>query len=380
MIFISSACKQDQRFDYEDGSKFGASIGEKSPKSNSDSATPSRQGVPLGPLDLYRIRIFGWETPHGFGQDLPPEFPISELVNLSEQIQRESVLQEEFLSVCMHEKGFWYLPRVWSLEVAQRPFGTFTPQGSREWAQRFGFGHSTQNIPGRWSTEFETLVSWENSLEFNSYMEQMSAAETHAFWMALMGVFNVDWEGDRLEWTFPATREEARAQGCQMLWRFEEEQRRIPDRFAGIRHEMIDEFPRIVEADTRILDLNASWATCMAEAGYTGLFNPTLTSQSLEQEFWDAQTPVDAAGVAAELAELEQWDWDTYPEGPPRFNQVEFMERERAIAVASWDCRENLSFDVRRRVIELDLQQQFVDKHWLVLEDWVRAVESTVAP
>ncbi len=70
---------------------------------------------------------------------------------------------------------------------------------------------------------------------------------------------------------------------------------------------------------------------------------------------------------------LAGWDWDANPAGPvvqqptPE-SRTAFTEREIAVAVAAYDCREALDFDARFDEIDLDLQQQFVDVHRAELE------------
>ena len=52
------------------------------------------------------------------------------------------------------------------------------------------------------------------------------------------------------------------------------------------------------------------------------------------------------------------------------------QEWERSVAVADWDCRNELDYDARLRAIELEMQQEFVDRHWADLEAWAQHEES----
>ena len=57
--------------------------------------------------------------------------------------------------------------------------------------------------------------------------------------------------------------------------------------------------------------------------------------------------------------------------------RAEFAEREKAIAVADWDCREALNYDSRRRKMEIALHYEFVERHRAELEAWALHMEET---
>ena len=111
----------------------------------------------------------------------------------------------------------------------------------------------------------------------------------------------------------------------------------------------------------------------MMDKGYPDWPTPGAASDATRDEFFEAQEPFDA-----ELHIL--WDWDNYPDGPPQVDLSELRNREIQIALADWDCRYATSYDDRSREIDLDLQHEFVNQHWLALEDWARAVEDGLVP
>ena len=106
----------------------------------------------------------------------------------------------------------------------------------------------------------------------------------------------------------------------------------------------------------------------MMDKGYPDWPTPGAASDATRDEFFEAQEPFDA-----ELHIL--WDWDNYPDGPPQVDLSVLREREISIAVADWDCRNFLNYDARSAQIELALQHEFVNQHWLALEDWAGAIE-----
>lgn len=332
----------------------------------------------IGPLEQFMDRILGpgtwrFSASGGFSRD-------NEDPTASRQYwDSRDAAEQEAISVCMHEQGFTFLPRVLTSTTFERPAGTFIPADSREWAQAFGFGITTVNDPGvsigRWGSTIESDPEvWRRQEEL---LAEMSHAEQVAFDLALNG------NRDRIRelegmGRSDFTREQALELGCQNFVRWQELQ--VPtteDTFSGIRTEALEGFGQIVQSDARVLQLNQNWANCMAQAGFSAWATPiditTLTND--ERNFWAGEPPFDA-----EL--YLNWDWENLPDGPPQeelLNRAEMRQREIALAVASWDCRDSLNYDAAMRDINLDLQQQFVDRHWLALEDWARAVESGTA-
>ena len=126
-------------------------------------------------------------------------------------------------------------------------------------------------------------------------------------------------------------------------------------------------FDGIVQLDPRTLTLDASWASCMIDAGEAGWGNPTQLQNGLRALFEEDQIPVEV---------FLAWDWAAAPEGPPEpSGRAELREREIALALADWDCRDQLYYDGVRRGIDLDLQQAFVAQHRHQLEAWVAYLE-----
>jgi len=73
---------------------------------------------------------------------------------------------------------------------------------------------------------------------------------------------------------------------------------------------------------------------------------------------------------------IPQQNWETYPDGPPEVERSGLRAQEVATAVASWDCRQQVNYDASWQRLNFEIQQAFVDQHWLDLEDWAQAVEA----
>ena len=287
-----------------------------------------------GPLDEMQALI------HGFTwvQD-------ASIQEWEAQVQARHRRSEEIIAACMAEQGFDYIP-------VPRP-GThllaseFTPdgiwRGSREFAERYGLGLSTPptmaDIDASWNDQ-----PWHDPNA--ARLEEMSPAEREAWDIALNG-----------DWTTWGADVDVLDMGCSGL--AEHTVMGMPDEqspFAALEREMNTVRERVYD-DPRARDLNAEWAVCMAEAGHGGL-HASRGHHSFGHELGD------------EWDRLNGWgEYQTAEETvPDRAAVAAFREREIALAVADFDCREALDFDARLTEISHEHEQQFVDDHRAELE------------
>ena len=344
--------------------------------SNGPSQKEERPEWLIGPLEEFMERILG---PGNFFFSVSGAAPTNAEAPLTAAPDREFMRREEAIAACMHNQGFKYYPLTFTRITYERPAGTFIPADTREWAQTFGFGHITASDPGRWDTRWGSRISEDRSVFRLRELQQaeMSPAERVAFDLALHG--NRDRIRDLLDsadWV-ELPDYQALELGCEnfVTWQVAQtDSARFPDDdgFSGIRNAVFEGFGTLTEADQRVQQLTSDWATCMAVAGFPAWANPWEASQAIAEEVWSGEPTFDPSVFA-------NWDWDNNPGGPPRLDRSEMRAREIAVAVASWDCRDQLGFDAAVREVNLDLQQQFVVRHWLALEDWARAVEAGLA-
>jgi len=320
----------------------------------------------MGPLDEFWLRIHGSSNIHARWHNPSPDHILFEAE--SEQAERDSVV-----AACMLEQGFTYLPAsMFSARyVVERGPGTFIHPHTREWAEHFGFGHSTINSPGRWDEpwSFGTNINQEAHNLHRELEATMSPAYREAYLVALNGGIPSG------EWVFPETRESAiELLGCRGLFDWERVQLvHFTDEFSGIRYLAIYGFDRSLRSDLRIQQIDRDWAQCMAGKGFPIWSDPVAAADSfLAESLGDSQQTAHHLDIES----LQYWDWITYPDGPGQLDQRSLREREIAAATASWDCRQEVSYDEIWQLVNLELQHQFVDLNWLELEDWARAAES----
>lgn len=270
---------------------------------------------------------------------------------------------EELVAECMAEQGFDYIPVDYSSQVGFSSDDLEVEWGTLEFAELYGYGATTdpwgsleEQGPG---DEFED-PNW-------PAVEAMSESEQTAYYEALHGPMTFE-EGDEVEWEY--NWEEA---GCQG-WAQHEVQGGIDspwedDRFAGLQQEM-ELMWETVQADPRLTEIEASWTTCMADAGYPGFTQVHDAEESIydaTNEIWESawdEIPPDAPE--------EEW---TDAEAAVQDALSALTEREIATAVADYTCRAEVDYDAKRRAIELEYEQEFFDTHRTELEEWAATFE-----
>jgi len=344
------------------------------PFSSTDAADTPAQfdnvdlGSGIGPLDQFILRISNLQwIPADALNDIGAVAASMGLREFAEMETRNSFEREEFVASCMHDLGFEYTPSpVTTTVVASQP-GTFIPSGSREWAEQFGFGQSTTNALSRVSREYRIVRSYDTDIldAQDMLLGQMSGPERQAWDDAL------NRRPDSIE-NWPTTPEEAKERmGCSWLFWFLREQQLEQPEFAGIRALVLEEFPRILENDYRFQQINTDWSRCMVERGYPGWISPSLTSRVFRQLYVQSFD-----GEPFDVETFVGWDWDAHPDGPPDVERSGLRAHEIDTAVASWDCRQQVDYDTTWQRLNFEIQQEFIDQHWLDLEEWERSVEA----
>ena len=323
--------------------------------SPSDDLPPENQNSTQldGPLDEFLVQIFGISLHDATPQQLQEMHTIA----LQER--------EQFVAACMLEKGFRYstpaeVRRPLPIRVAPSDEARY---GTREWAAQWGFGISTRPPLTAQRTQRQRQTS-----PFGAFVvagpeneADMSQAELEAWYLAMYGV-TLESMPPHMRTTnegFPWDDVPQADLGCETRWRID--QMVAPQPFRAL-HDDINRLDGIVLTDPRTLELDAAWASCMIDAGEGGWSNPRQPFDVLSPLFWQDEVPVEV---------LVAWDWVAQPDGPPQPDRSQFRARELAVAVADWDCRDQVGYDEALRKIDFDLQQAFINQHQNELEAWV---------
>jgi hypothetical protein len=307
---------------------------------------------------------------------------------------------QEYTRECMAEEGFEYIPFV----PGGEEFYGWGPEDEEERVKTQGFGMAWWFLEGEALMEEQEDEGGPDDDPNWAIGEAMSDAEREAYEWALYGEqpeADLDWESAETEEEMMALEEEAQRLwearewiGC-MEFGWNQAQGGGEDLWRSFEDEFGDWWAEVderVRADPRIIELEASWVTCMAEAGYE-FRDMDEMHMSLEEEFerimtWpeegDSESGVTAAPPAVEPVEQEDGsvvlvdpEGNEYTEEQmeefwrPQYDEAElraFMEREIAIATADYYCGQG-RWDSYGEIYE-EYQNQWVAEHKAELDAW----------
>lgn len=303
---------------------------------------------PLGPLEKF------WEEAYGdWDQD--------------ESI-RQANRVEELVAECMAEQGFDYTPVDQSqwMSSGSDEVELDVEWGTLEFAEQYGYGITTD--PYGWEEEQPVDDGQEFVDPNDEYVQSMSQSEQEAYYAALWGEPQDDVDGEVVEWDWTKG-------GCQGKAQHEVyDGGDAADEFADLEDEMSAMWDA-VQNDPRLAELNASWASCMADAGHPGYAAVGDVETEISDEvnkIWEEQSTYDPAGDEVEIDE-EAWE---KAEAERKARIKEITPREIELAVADFTCREDLGYEDARREVDFEHQQKFVDEHEAELEAWAEAMKS----
>jgi len=276
-----------------------------------------------GPLDEFWFQIVGTH-------------PDDTLEVTQYQAIQNHRIQEEMIAACMAEQGFEYIP--WfeaapQFRIAERDDDR-PATDSREFAERYGFGLTTNPPDG---FDAGVLVVWAGpSVDDDPNMvlrAAMSPTEDAAWAEALWGSDDTIF-GDEI--------------GCfgsaylAINPQLDPEFQALGAEIGTFRNSVLaGRFPELAA-------LNAEWGQCMAEAGWQGYWDPLRVRELAYDELITNSDFADSSLAA----------------------------REISIALANYDCRQQISFDARRQQIDFALQQDFVNRNRAELDAWIAHAES----
>ena len=238
---------------------------------------------------------------------------------------------EELVAACMADEGFEYVP------VDQSQYGSYTEddgvdRNTTEWVAKNGYGMTTQNdSPPMPDPEQEQFVD-----PNQPYVESLSATEQTAYYETLYGVSPTEEEAASED--FEYTWENG---GCQGAAQHEVR----PQPYEDAKYKpLLDKMNTIyekVQGDPVIAELDATWSSCMADAGYS--------SYSKKQDAMNA--------VNDEVNSLYQSETGE----PPADDELERVQKlEIDIAVADFACSEKIDYQDKSLTVQFALEEQFI--------------------
>jgi hypothetical protein len=325
------------------------------------------------------VGLTGCSGGGGGGEPSDDETPLGAIDKLFEGIyadwdedraNAESMRMEELVAECMAREGFEYIPVDWSQGGMVISEDDDIPWGTLEFAEQWGYGITTNP----W--EDQQPVDPEPGQEFvdpnQAIIEAMSPTEQEAYYAALYGTF--DWstvdEGEVVE---PSWEE----LGCSGWAQHEVWGDNVWGGDENEWSDLMDEMQRMWEAiedDPRVTEAHAAWASCMADAGYSGL----AKVGDAEQSFYDRVNPIWENAYADIPPDAGEEEWRAAEEEVQR-QLAALTEEEIATAVADYKCRESSGYDKKYQEANLAAQQRFYDEHKEELEAYAAAERERVA-
>lgn len=295
------------------------------------------------PLSEYMSSAWGGDD------DRTPEEMQSEFDDQNREI-------EEAVADCMAEEGFEYVPVLdnGSTVVTSDDEDEWDPD-SRDWVAQYGYGFV--NYPGRDDAPSEDEVFEDPNQE---YLESLSESEQTAYNEALHGPMPTEEEYAEMEESGEMPEYDWTTAGCYGA---------ASNAVYGDDPGSSDEHQPLMDAMSAMwedaqghpdmADLDAAWASCMADAGHSGF----STQQDAQQSIMDEQN---AAWENQEVPEDGEWV-------EPDF--TELGEREIEVALADFDCRDELDYADKQLDVQFELEERFIEEHKAELDAYLADME-----
>lgn len=307
---------------------------------------PSDDETPLGAIDKLYEELYGeWDE---------------------DTSNRQQMEVEELVAECMAGLGFEYIPVDYSQGATAIEIGGGDDElqwGTVEFAEQYGYGITTNPWEDQ---EGEDVPPGQEFVDPNqSILEGMTDTERQAYEEALWGAQIFEEMDPDEEWVEPSWEE----QGC-----YGKAQHEIyGDMYGGGDDdpfsELNDEMNRLweqIETHDKVVTAQATWASCMADAGHTGFTKVGDGEDSIYQlvePIWnDAYSDVPPDATEEDYRAIEESIQQRLSEITPQ---------EIETARADFTCREEAEYDKAYSAANLELQQQFYDAHKAELEEWL---------
>lgn len=264
----------------------------------------------------------------GWGGDLDQE---EQQAKFEEQQKKIEELQAQ----CMAELGFEYKPMDTTGGISYGGGEEWKPD-DREWVSQYGYG--MVNWPGRDAAPVEETELVDPNQD---YVASLSESEQAAYYEALYGPSPTEEElndDGSYEWNWETA-------GCSG---WAQHELNGEDPWSSGEHQdltdAINDFYAEMPNHPDLADLNAKWASCMADAGEPGFATQQEATDSISQElnaYYENQTE--------------------YIEDDPALDEL--GEREIALALVDLDCREKVDYRAQYQKVTYALEEQFVADH-----------------
>lgn len=293
-----------------------------------------------------------------YGGDMSPE-------EQQKKMQEDQRTMEDLVATCMAEEGFEYAPNTDTGGMVVSDSDNEWEPDKREWVEKYGYG--MVNSPFAEQQEEDAAEEYVDPNQ--EYLESLSDSEQTAFYETLYGV-TPDEEDLGEDGSYEYRWEDA---GCQGAAQHEVDGDNVwqSDEFADLRGKMEELWTSSMESP-EMADLNAEWASCMAEGGEPGFTTQSEASQSINDEqnaLYDK-----AFGDGSEPLDTESSDF-VDPSDSPEMKAL--GEREIELALVDLECRDKTSYLEESLKLQFAREEKFIADNKAELDAFKAAAEQS---
>lgn len=253
-----------------------------------------------------------------------------------EKAKKESAQIQDLVVACMKKEGFEYLPDTQSGAMVDFDF---EERETEKWVAANGYGMSMDSSTG------------EEYVDPNQgYLDSLSEGERTAYYEVLYGPGPSAEEMEAMEAGETSYKYDWKTAGCngsaQHEVQGEQAQAYDDPKYAGLFEKMNSLYMKATE-DPAMKKLDAEWADCMADAGYSDLKTKSAAMESIS----NAQMALyEEAGVDAEGNSLEI----------DQAAKDELKQKEIDVALADFKCSEKSGYMQAALEVQFKLEEKFV--------------------
>lgn len=262
-----------------------------------------------------------------------------------EKFEAQQAEVEELVAACMKEEGFEYVPNTQNGGVVMSS-DDMEDRETEEWVASNGYGmiQSAEQMA-------EQQAQSEEYVDPNAdYTASLSESEQAAFYETLYGPGPSEEEMEAMEAGDGSYEYNWETAGCQGAAQNEVQggaQDAYNDpKFAGLFEKMNELYTKAMEQPA-VKALDAKWADCMADAGYSEFTSKSEAMMSIS----DAQN---------EFYENQEFDESGVPVAPDEAAMEELRQKEIDVALADFRCSEKLDYMQKSLEAQFALETQFV--------------------
>ena len=264
-----------------------------------------------------------------------------------EKFEAQQAEVEELVAACMKEEGFEYLPNTQNGGGVVMSSDDMEDRETEEWVASNGYGmiQSAEQMA-------EQQAQSEELVDPNAeYTASLSESEQAAFYETLYGPGPSEEEMEAMEAGDGSYEYNWETAGCQGAAQNEVQggaQDAYNDpKFAGLFEKMNELYTKAMEQPA-VKELDAKWADCMADAGYSEFTSKSEAMMSIS----DAQN---------EFYENQEFDETGTPIAPDEAAMEELRQKEIDLALADFRCSEKLDYMQKSLEAQFALETQFVE-------------------